>query len=84
MPLEVIAIAQTAEEAEFIQRLLAAGGVLTFLNRRDNGKPDFRRGDLDFVNFGEILVDKRALAAAHQILNEYRQRLDDMRGMRSS
>jgi len=81
MPLEVIAIAQTAEEAEFIQRLLATDGIVSILNERDNGKPDFHRGDVNFVNFGEILVDTRALAQARELLNEYRQRLDNMRGL---
>ena len=80
MAQEVIAIAQTAEEAEFIQRLLATAGVLSSLNRTQQVKHSAIHGDLQFTNFGEILVDVRAMAQARAILSEYGSRLDEMRG----
>jgi len=80
MAKEVIAIAQTAEEAEFIQRLLATGGVLSSLHRSREVEHAATRGDIHFINFGEILVDVREMAQARAILGEYGERLDKMRG----
>jgi hypothetical protein len=77
--LEVIAIAQTADEADFIQLLLATAGMISMLNRSDQQKPDIRRGDVSFINFGEIVIEQHDMTLARQILGEYRQRLDSMR-----
>jgi hypothetical protein len=82
MALEVIAIAQTPDEADFIQLLLATAGMISMLNRTHQTKADIRRGDVSFIDFGEIVIDKRDLAQARTILSEYRQRLADMRARR--
>ncbi|MBN2083236.1 hypothetical protein JW859_13640 [bacterium] len=67
MAWEVLTVADTEAEIEYIQLLLATEGIITRINQPARAQ------------FREILVDLRVMTLAKAILEQYHERLEILR-----
>jgi len=67
MAWEVLTVADTDAEIEYIQLLLATDGIITRINQPER------------ASFREILVDLRVMTLAKALLEQYHERLELLR-----